>query len=576
MPNATAVARKPKIRLSLNEFDDVPHFGFPKCYADKAGFDYEWVNNSKHYAFLNGNSGTLRPYLPYSANDCTNKISPAVYTQAHSSGIGILKYTHPSQNVSRYALPADYDGFTITAQRGSWNRDDSIGRWIVAYKIKRDNIDQYSVDVTTGDSQKMITPPFNKGLFTGSALSDLGWQDSSLSSLTDAAFDLRVVDIQTTQNGVLLVSANSIVATKVTGSPTAGIFAVAHTPIGGGSVTGAVMSWQNSGVNGTFHLVQVITLPCARQMHTVYYGTKQYVVVGTAAALCSSTDVAAGHGNQVWLFEIDTESLSVVSKKQLAKGYYNSMGVTVDSVTYDVIFATSGLTSTEIKAYNRIPDDDASVETASALFKVWNPFALTKYEEPVITRVANLPNEMTDDKHISLNHWWRQIKISPDNMFVLVTMGANCNWNPYCAGGVIAVSLKDGAPYVFSQGQRNALGFMFTTFSGTQQLSVCMTEMNSDMAHGITDDPKTRERVYQNAPFGKINCMDYRTPTVRMSNWLSNPSYLAVQIAADGSIVDETVSNYAMDGIYDSSLTTAYFSNSHLLAGTRNTNGVGT
>jgi hypothetical protein len=428
--------------------------------------------------------------------------------------------------------------------------------------------------------QKMLTPPFNKGLFTGSALSDLNWQSTSYTSMASASFDLRVVDIQTTQDGLLLVSANSIVAKTVTQTPTPGVFAIAHTNSSQTHPSKAIMTWKNEGIQGDFHLVQLISKPCARQMQAVFVDNKQYLVLGTAAALCSPSEFVK-HGNQVWLYEIDTNTLEMSSQKKLATGYYNSMGVTVNTDTYDVIFATSGLTSTAIKSYNRIPDDDTSVvETASKLFKITNPFTLSEKEEVQIKEMATLPNERIGDHHISLNHWWRQIKMSPDNTFVLVTMGANCNWNPYCAGGVVAVSVQDGSPYVYSQGQRNALGFMFTTFDGGVTKSVCMTEMNSDMAYGITNDDKTRSIVYQNSPFGKINCMDYRVPNIRLSNWLSNPTYIQVDIR-NGTLVDDNLAlaNYAMDGYLSGdvdeqiNLASKYFTNgATLLANTRNTN----
>jgi hypothetical protein len=396
--------------------------------------------------------------------------------------------------------------------------------------------------------------------------------------MASASFDLRVVDIQTTDDGLLLVSANSIVAKTVTQSPTPGVFAIAHTNSSQTHPSKAIMTWKNEGIQGDFHLVQLISKPCARQMQAVLVDNKQYLVLGTAAALCSPSEFVK-HGNQVWLYEIDTNTLEMSSQKQLATGYYNSMGVTVNTDTYDVIFATSGLTSTAIKSYNRIPDDDTSVvETASKLFKITNPFTLSEKDEVEIKEMATLPNERIGDQHISLNHWWRQIKMSPDNTFVLVTMGANCNWNPYCAGGVVAVSVQDGSPYVYSQGQRNALGFMFTTFDGGVTQSVCMTEMNSDSAYGITNDEKTRSIVYQNSPFGKINCMDYRLPNIRLSNWLSNPTYIQVDIR-NGTLVDGNLANYAMDGYLSGdvdeqiNLASKYFTNgATLLANTRNTN----
>ena len=225
------------------------------------------------------------------------------------------------------------------------------------------------------------------------------------------------------------------------------------------------------GNDAAFQLERLAALPCARQMaRSTSSATLLYV--STFDGFCP-----ASAGGAIYVVELDAASGRVARTATLARGLHDPQGIDTDGSS--LFIATGGSSdnaATRGSCVLRISDVDALAQLA---LDGAAPI------EPIDSRIESVTCGFT---RVQRSHSWRSLRVVPGGTHAVVSVGADCNWDPGCANDgqgdlqttLVYVDLESGEVTIAARGIRNAIGLFFDPLG-----NLLFTSFGSDWAAGI-------------------------------------------------------------------------------------------
>ena len=226
------------------------------------------------------------------------------------------------------------------------------------------------------------------------------------------------------------------------------------------------------GGDAAFQLERLAALPCARQMaRSTASSTLLYI--STLDRFCP-----ASAGGAIYVVELDAASGRVARTATLVRRLHEPQGI--DTGGSSLFVATGGSSDRAATRGNCVLRIDGVDTLAQQALDGAAPL------EPLDSRIESVVCGFT---RVQRSHSWRSLRVAPSGTHAVVSVGADCNWDPRCTDGegdlqttLAHVDLQSGEVTTAARGIRNAIGLFFDP-SG----NLLFTSFGSDRAAGIPE-----------------------------------------------------------------------------------------